>query len=59
MKSLQHELTQPTTSRHLGILERVGLVSSRHEGRWVFYRLTNPRVKTILEEGAGIALESA
>jgi DNA-binding transcriptional ArsR family regulator len=34
------ELTQPTTSHHLGILERAGLLSSRREGKWVFYRST-------------------
>ncbi len=34
------ELTQPTTSHHLGILERAGLLSSRRRGKWVFYRST-------------------
>ena len=35
------DLTQPTTSHHLGILERVGLITSRHEGKWVFYRISS------------------
>jgi len=30
-----------TTSRHLGILISAGLLESRKEGRWVYYRL-NP-----------------
>ena len=30
-------LTQPTASHHLGILENVGLVRGRKEGKWVFY----------------------
>jgi ArsR family transcriptional regulator len=34
-------LTQPTASHHLRILENAGLVSSRREGKWVFYRLTD------------------
>jgi ArsR family transcriptional regulator len=42
------DLTQPTTSHHLGILERGRLVSSRREGKWVFYRLADRRVKMIL-----------
>ncbi len=32
-------LTQPTASHHLGILESVGIVKDRHEGKWVFYSL--------------------
>lgn len=35
-------LTQPTASHHLGILENVGLVRNRKEGKWVFYSLVNP-----------------
>ncbi len=36
------DLTQPTASHHLGILENAGLVKDRKEGRWVFYSLTDP-----------------
>ena len=32
-------VTQPTASHHLGILESIGLVKDRHEGKWVFYSL--------------------
>ncbi|MGB9915067.1 MAG: ArsR/SmtB family transcription factor [Candidatus Bathyarchaeales archaeon] len=35
------ELTQPTASHHLGILENAGLVKKRKEGKWVFYRLAD------------------
>jgi len=34
-------MTQPTASHHLSILEEANLVENRKEGRWVFYRLTN------------------
>ena len=31
---------QPTVSRHLAMLKRCGLVTSRKEGRWCHYRRT-------------------
>jgi DNA-binding transcriptional ArsR family regulator len=36
------DLTQPTASHHLRILENVGLVKDRKEGKWVFYSLSDP-----------------
>ena len=39
------DLTQPTASHHLRILENVGLVKDRKEGKWVFYTLNDP-IKT-------------
>jgi ArsR family transcriptional regulator, arsenate/arsenite/antimonite-responsive transcriptional repressor len=33
------ELPQPMISRHLGVLRAAGLVDSRREGTWVYYRL--------------------
>jgi len=44
-------LTEPTTSHHLGILERTGLIATRREGKWVFYRIANPKVRSLLEKG--------
>jgi len=38
------DLTQPTASHHLGILEDAGLVGGRKEGKWVFYSVTNRRL---------------
>jgi len=49
------DLTQPTASHHLGILERSGLVTSRREGKWVFYRLADPRVESLLAKASGLA----
>jgi DNA-binding transcriptional ArsR family regulator len=42
------ELTQPTTSHHLGILERAGVLSSRRNGKWVFYRILSPKIRAWL-----------
>lgn len=48
------ELTEPTTSHHLGILERAGLVASRRDGKWVFYELANSDVKALLAKGTSL-----
>jgi ArsR family transcriptional regulator len=43
------DLTQPTASHHLGILERVNLVQDKHEGKWVFYSLKDKRIVRRIE----------
>ena len=45
------ELTQPTTSHHLGILERAGLLTTRRSGKWVFYKIANSKVRGLLAKG--------
>ncbi|MEZ4363074.1 MAG: metalloregulator ArsR/SmtB family transcription factor [Kofleriaceae bacterium] len=37
------ELSQPTVSRQLGVLRAAGLVTSRREGTWVYYKLVPQR----------------
>lgn len=48
------ELTQPTTSHHLGILERAGLLTSKRNGKWVFYKIANSRVHSLIDKGFGL-----
>jgi DNA-binding transcriptional ArsR family regulator len=43
-------LTQPTASHHLGILEAVELIKDRREGKWIFYSLKNKRIMKLLKE---------
>jgi len=38
------DLTQPTASHHLNLLENAGLVKDRKEGRWVFYSIANSKL---------------
>ena len=38
------DLTQPTASHHLNILENMRVIQDRKEGRWVFYSIAQPPV---------------
>jgi len=49
------DLTQPATSHHLGILENANLIRRRREGRWVFYRIADPKLIPFLDEGEKIS----
>ena len=49
------QMTQPTTSHHLGILERAGLVEAQPKGKWTFYRIPDRRVLRLVEAGIGLA----
>jgi DNA-binding transcriptional ArsR family regulator len=34
--------SQPTISKHLGVLRRAGLIDGRREGRWVYHTANEP-----------------
>ncbi len=36
------QVTGATASRHLSVLQHAGLLDSRKEGRWIYYRLAPP-----------------
>ena len=36
------QVSGATASRHMAILNKAGLVDSRKDGRWVYYRLRKP-----------------
>jgi ArsR family transcriptional regulator, arsenate/arsenite/antimonite-responsive transcriptional repressor len=36
------QLSAPTVSRHISVLQNAHLVQGRKDGRWVFYRLVDP-----------------
>lgn len=45
-------LSQPNCSRQLGILKSAGIVDSRRDGTWVYYRITDQEhdsVKNVLD----------
>lgn len=44
------DLTQPTASHHLGILEASELVKDRREGKWVFYSLKDKHIMNFVKE---------
>jgi ArsR family transcriptional regulator, arsenate/arsenite/antimonite-responsive transcriptional repressor len=41
------DLNQSTASRHLGILKAAGVVDSRRDGTWVYYRLIDQEHETV------------
>jgi DNA-binding transcriptional ArsR family regulator len=47
------DLAPSTASKHMAVLQQAGLVESRKDGRWVYYRLAGrdapPRVRQALE----------
>jgi DNA-binding transcriptional ArsR family regulator len=43
------DLTQPTASHHLGILEAVDLIKDRREGKWVFYSLNDKSIMNLIK----------
>lgn len=45
-------ITQPNCSRQLGILKAAGIVDSRRDGSWVYYRITEQQhasVRSVLD----------
>lgn len=37
------KINQPKISRHLAYLKRAGVVSARRDGKWIHYRISEPR----------------
>jgi len=44
------DLTQPTASHHLGILERVGFIKDERAGKWIFYSIANPELTNFIQK---------
>ena len=40
---------QPKISRHLAYLKRAGMVSARRDGKWMHYRITEPKNAQLAE----------
>ncbi len=51
VSDLQAELDmqQPMLSQQLGVLRRAGLVSTRRDGKRIYYSVTDPRILAILQ----------
>ena len=43
------DLSQPNASRQLGILKTAGVVDSRRDGTWVYYRIAEPQHEAVRE----------
>lgn len=47
-------IVQPTLSQQLTVLRREELITSRKEGKYVYYRLENPAVLAVMQTLYGI-----
>lgn len=45
----QLEIHQPSLSQQLGVLRREGLVTTRRDGKHIYYRIADPRALTLLQ----------
>ena len=52
-------LSQPNTSTHLSCLRECGLLETRQEGRYTFYRLADSRVVELLGNAEAILADVA
>lgn len=52
-------LNQPNVSNHLACLRECGLVVSNSQGRFVWYRLKDDRIATLLQLATQITSETA
>ena len=43
------DIRQPTLSQQLGVLRNEGLVTTRREGKRIYYAIADPRVRAVLE----------
>lgn len=43
------DIQQPTLSQQLGVLRNEGLVATRREGKYIYYRVSHPHVQVVLE----------
>ena len=43
------EISQPKVSQHVGLMKELGILSFRKEGTKVLYRLSNEKVRAIVE----------
>lgn len=43
------DIAQPTLSQQLGVLRDEGLVATRREGKYIYYRLARTEVMTVMQ----------
>ncbi|HZR99629.1 MAG TPA: metalloregulator ArsR/SmtB family transcription factor [Chloroflexota bacterium] len=55
----QTGLAQNRVSTHLGCLRTCGFVAARRDGRFVYYQVTDPRVRALLRLARQVIAENA
>ena len=51
-------LAPSTVSKHMSILKQARLVLSRKEGRWIYYRLAQPKAGTVVAKALNWIVDS-
>ncbi|HCL60793.1 MAG TPA: transcriptional regulator, partial [Acinetobacter sp.] len=46
---LQTDIHQPTLSQQLTVLRKAEMVSTRREGKQIFYQLSDPKLLTLMQ----------
>jgi DNA-binding transcriptional ArsR family regulator len=46
---LRTDIQQPTLSQQLTVLRKADMVSTRREGKQIFYQVTDPKVLTLMQ----------
>lgn len=50
-------LAPSTTSKHMAILHQAGLVDTRKEGRWIYYRLVDGSMSACVKQALDMTLD--
>jgi DNA-binding transcriptional ArsR family regulator len=48
------DMTQSVASHHLQLLENAGVLTKKRKGKWIFYKIADSTILTILDDIASL-----